>query len=352
MGDDGLMSSSSTPRKGTQVALLANPVARRGRASADIGRVLDRLRLRGIEPLVLDSASADEARDAANHAVEAGTQRLVVVGGDGIVHLAANAAAGSPTVVGIVAAGTGNDAAEALGLTSDGLDSRVDRALADPVPVDLLECRATAGGDPLHAVTSCIAGFPALVNARAEAMRVPRGPSRYTLATLGAIPRMRPGRFRLTLSGGPDGGVVLDQRAAVVVVANLGLFGGGMRICPDARPDDGLLDVCLVGDVGRLALLRAFPKVRTGAHLDHPDVTIHRAAEVHLETMPSKTNRPGTDHSIAGADPTVRADGEPFARLPLTITVRPSSLLVAGANCHPPGHDPGRSRRPRLGSEP
>ena len=352
MGDDGLMSISSIPRKGSQVALLANPAARRGRAAADVSQVVDRLRSRGIEPLVLDSASVDSARDAARHAVEVGTPRLVVVGGDGALHLAANAAAGSSTVVGIVATGTGNDAAEALGLTPDGLDSRVDRSLADPVPVDLLECRTTDGDDPLHAVTSCIAGFPALVNARAEAMRVPRGPSRYTLATLGAIPKMRPARFRLTFSGGPDGGVVLDQRAAVVVVANLGLFGGGMRICPDARPDDGLLDVCLVGDVGRLALLQAFPKVRTGAHLDHPDVTIHRAVEVRLETLPSETSRPGTNHSMVGADPTVRADGEPFAQLPLTITVRPGSLLVAGANAHPLGRAPGRSRRSRLGSEP
>ncbi len=319
MGDDGWMSGPSVPRKGAQVALLANPAARRGRAAADVDQVLDRLRVRGIEPLVLDSASADEARAAAHHAVDAGIPRLVTVGGDGIVHLAAHSAAGSPTVVGIVAAGTGNDAAEALGLTEGTIADRVDRALADPTPVDLLECRTTPGGEPLHAATSCIAGFPALVNARAEAMRFPRGPSRYTLATLGAIPRMRPGGFRLTLSGGPDDGVVVDQRAAVVVIANLALFGGGMRICPDARADDGLLDVCLVGDVGRIALLRAFPKVRTGAHVDHPDVTIHRAAEVHLEAVSPAT------------DPNVRADGEPFARLPLTVRVRPGALLVAGA---------------------
>ncbi|MDG1463460.1 MAG: acylglycerol kinase family protein, partial [Acidimicrobiales bacterium] len=123
------MSSSSIPRKGSQVALLANPAARRGRAAADMARVLERLRFRGIEPLVLDSASADEALTAAHHAVATGIPRLVVVGGDGIVHMAANAAAGSPTVVGIVAAGTGNDAAESLGLiggpSKQDLDARV-----------------------------------------------------------------------------------------------------------------------------------------------------------------------------------------------------------------------------------
>ena len=343
MGDDGRMVEvtpdrptsgrrRSLPRKSAQVALLANPVARRGQAAADVSRVLDRLRHRGIEPLVLDASSADEARVAARHAVEAGISRLVAIGGDGVAHMAAGAAAGSPTVVGVVAAGTGNDAATALGLATGDLDDRTDRALADPVPVDLLECRN--GDNPSspttadrHALTSCIAGFPALVNVLAEAMPWPRGPSRYTLATLGAILGMRPGLFRLALTGGPDGGPgpgrVLEQRAAVVVVANLGLFGGGMRICPDARPDDGLLDLCLVGDVGRLALLRAFPKVRTGAHLDHPAVTVLRVAELSVEML--------------DGDPTVRADGEPFGALPATFRVRAGALLVAGASTDPPG---------------
>ena len=341
VGDDGRMVEvtpdrptsgrrRSLPRKSAQVALLANPVARRGQAAADVSRVLDRMRHRGIEPLVLDASSADEARAAARRAVEVGISRLVAIGGDGVAHMVAGAAAGSPTVVGVVAAGTGNDAATALGLATGDLDDRTDRALADPVPVDLLECRN--GDHPSspttadrHALTSCIAGFPAVVNVRAEAMPWPRGPSRYTLATLGTILRMRPGLFRLALTGGPDGGPgrVLEQRAAVVVVANLGLFGGGMRICPDARPDDGLLDLCLVGDVGRLALLRAFPKVRTGAHLDHPAVTVLRVAGLSVEML--------------DGDPTVRADGEPFGALPATFRVRAGALLVAGASTDPPG---------------
>ena len=343
MGDDGAMGQPPPdrptadrrrplPRKSAQVALLANPAARRGRAAVDVSRVLARLRHRGVEPLVLDTSSADEARGAVQRAVKAGISRLVAVGGDGIMHMAAGAAAGSSTVVGVVAAGTGNDAATALGLADGDLDDQTDRALADPVPVDLLIRRNhDHSPDPTlagrHALTSCIAGFPALVNVRAEAMSWPRGPSRYTLATLGAIPRMRPSLFRLILTGGPDGGPgpgrILEQRAAVVVVANLGLFGGGMRICPDARPDDGLLDVCLVGDVGRLALLRAFPKVRTGKHLDHPEVTVLRAVELSVEVL--------------DGDPTIRADGEPFGALPTTFGVRPGALLVAGASTSPPG---------------
>ncbi|MCS5672654.1 MAG: hypothetical protein NZ584_07855, partial [Acidimicrobiales bacterium] len=202
----------------SQVALLVNPVARSGRAAADVHRVVDRLRAHGIEPLLLDATSADAARAAAAHAVTTGTQRLVAFGGDGIVQIAADAAAGSATVLGLVAGGTGNDATEALGLRDGSLEDRIDRALEDPVPVDLIS------DGHRHAVTSCVTGFPAAVNVRAEAMRFPRGPARYTLATLAELPGMRPGRYRLTLDG-----EVVDLAAAVVVVANTAFFGGGMR---------------------------------------------------------------------------------------------------------------------------
>ena len=70
------------------------------------------------------------------------------------------------------------------------------------------------------------------------------------------------------------------RNAAAVVVANSAYFGGGMKICPDASTSDGLLDVCVIGDVGKLDLLRSFLKVRTGDHVDHPKVSIFKASEI------------------------------------------------------------------------
>ena len=303
MGEDGPMS---------QVALLANPAARSGRAAGDVQTVLDRLRTHDVEPLLLNATSAGEAATVAADAVASGVDRLVLFGGDGIVQIGANAAAGSDTVLGLVAGGTGNDAAKALGLRAGSLEDRVDRALADPVPIDLIWTGER------HAVTSCVAGFPVDVNVRAEAMRFPRGPSRYTLATLAELPAMRPGRYRLTLDG-----EVVELTAAVVVVANTAFFGGGMRICPDADPTDGLLDVCVVGEVGRLSLLRSFAKVRTGAHLDHPDVSMFRAATVGIQAL--------------DAEPGLRADGEPFGSLPCSLAASPGAIRVAGARTTPPG---------------
>ncbi|MBH99477.1 MAG: sphingosine kinase [Acidimicrobiaceae bacterium] len=353
MSNDYPMAGPTMPRRGTKVALLANPTARRNRSTDDIGSVVGRLRSLGLEPLVLESASMDQARAAAHHVVEMGIPRLVALGGDGTVHLAADAVAGSSTVLGVVASGTGNDFAGALGLTSGDLSARVDRALADPTAVDLIarvNGRSSSNKmldkvTAVHAVTSCIAGFPAIVNVRAEALRRPRGSSRYTLATLLTISGMRPLHLRLTCRGGPDDARTVDQRCAVVAVANTGLFGGGMRICPDARPDDGLLDVCLVGDVGRFELLRAFPTVRTGAHLDHPAVTTLRVSEVDLELLPSgvddldEGNLIGAEsgHSSSHHLARLRADGEPFGSLPCTLVTRPGALWIAGASTNPPG---------------
>lgn len=298
MGDDGGV---------LRMALLANPAARAGRAAHDLDRVLDRLRHQQVEPDVLTAESPSAAADAARGAVTDGINRLLVLGGDGIMHLAAGAVAGTPTVMGVIPAGTGNDFARALGLLDGGLEQRVDTALADPVALDVI----AAGGRT--ALSSVTAGFPSNVNARANRMPFPRGTSRYTISTLLELPGMRPVDYRLVLDG-----EVHDVRAAVVVVANTRYFGAGMDICPDADPTDAMLDICIVGDASRLELLRSFQKVKTGTHVEHPKVAMHRATEVVIEGVGE-----------------IRADGEAFGELPVSLRATPGALMVAGASAAP-----------------
>ena len=223
------------------------------------------------------------------------------------MHLAAGAVAATPTVLGVIPAGTGNDFARALGLLDGGLEQRVDTALGDPVALDVI----AAGGRT--ALSSVIAGFPSNVNARVNRMPFPRGASRYTIATLLELPGMRPADYRLVLDG-----EVHDVRAAVVVVANTRYFGAGMDICPDADPTDAMLDLCIVGDAGRLELLRSFQKVKTGTHVEHPKVAMHRATEVVIEGVGE-----------------IRADGEAFGELPVSLRAAPCALMVAGASAAP-----------------
>lgn len=99
-----------------------------------------------------------------------------------------------------------------------------------------------------------------------------------------------------------------------MAVGNGSSYGGGMRICADAEPDDGLFDVTVVGDCSRTTLLKVFPRVYRGTHLSHPKVTVHRAAKVTLEAAGS----------------TAYADGEPVGALPVTAVCVPSALRLLG----------------------
>ena len=292
----------------SQVSLLVNPRAGGGRAGPVSKAVVTYLRDLGVETEVLAPTSPEGALEAARQVSAMGTGRLLVVGGDGLIRLAASALAGETTVLGIVAAGTGNDAARALGLLGGSLEEQVQRAQADPVPIDLV----ASSGQPV--VTSAVCGFPTRVNERANRMRFPKGGSRYTLATLLEVPRMAPAHYRLVLDG-----EALEIEAAAIVVANTAYFGGGMRIFPEADPTDGLLDVCVIGDLGRLDLLRSLQQVRTGNHVDHPKVAIYRAGVVSVEGVG-----------------TVRADGEPLGDLPVVLRADPGALLVAGATTAAP----------------
>ena len=293
----------------SQVSLLVNTQAGGGRAGPASKAVVAYLRDLGVETEVLAPTSPEDALEAARQVSAMGAGRLLVVGGDGLIRLAASALAGGTTVLGVVAAGTGNDAARALNLLHGSLEEQVQRALADPVPIDLI----VGSGQPV--VTSAVCGFPTTVNERANRMRFPKGASRYTLATLLEVPRMVPAHYRLILDG-----EALEIRAAAIVVANTAYFGGGMRICPEADPIDGLLDVCVIGDLGRLDLLRSLQQVRTGRHVDHPKVAMYRAGVVSVEGVG-----------------TIRADGEPLGDLPVVLRADPGALLVAGAITAAPG---------------
>ena len=313
MGDDVSMTEAISTDHG-KVALLANPAAHSGTTTRDIDEVQALLRERCITVELLTANSAAESTAAV---ARSSAGRVLVMGGDGTVHLAASVLADTGRVLGILPSGTGDDAARALGLVDGDLARRVDRALSEPVSVNLI----TGAERPV--VTSLVAGFPVAVNRRANAMRFPRGASRYTIATLLEIPTMLPATYRLTLDG-----EATDLTAAAVVIANTAWFGGGMEICPGADPTDGLMDICVVGEVGRIELLQSFRMVDTGAHVNHPGVSMFRTAEVSLELLedPRGTRAAGD----------LRADGEAVGAIPpggrTTVRADMASLLVAGAS--------------------
>jgi diacylglycerol kinase (ATP) len=291
----------------SNVALLVNPTAGKGRAAGMVARVTERLRDGGANVAILVGRDPAEASALGRQAVSDGADALVALGGDGMVHLALNVVAGTPTPLGIVPAGTGNDLAATLGLPTK------DPVAAAGVIVAKL---ATDGARPMDAVRvndqqwfGCVlsAGFDSKVNDRANRMSWPRGRMRYNVAIVAELGVFKPIAFTIDLDGDR-----WQTEAMLVAVGNARSYGAGMQICPDAVIDDGLVDVTVLGPVSKPAFLRAFPKVFKGTHRDHPAVTMRRAKTV----------------SLAADDVTVYADGEYLGELPITCETVPGAVRV------------------------
>lgn len=295
---------------GGPVAVLANPTAGRGRNRGLLPQVLHRLAAAGRPVRPLHAHTAEEAEAACHAAVADGASALVAIGGDGTVHRAVQAVAGTAVPFGAVPAGTGNDFAADTGFPVDPLAAAdvIAAALRDgrTRPVDLTRMTAADGTSRWYAAVLA-AGFDAIVNERANRMRWPSGPRRYDLAILVELARLRPRRYTLRLDG-----VAHEVDAVLVAVGNCASYGGGMRVCPDADPTDGLLDVVVGGRFDRRTLMRVKPRIYRGTHVTHPLVSSYRARTVEL--------------SAEGI--TTYADGERALDLPLTVTAAPAALRL------------------------
>jgi diacylglycerol kinase (ATP) len=308
-----------------RIAIAVNPTSGAGRGRRLGAQVGARLAASGHELVDVAGTSAAECLDRSRAAVARGLDAFVVVGGDGMVNLGANAVAGTDVPLGIVAAGTGNDIAASLGLPVHDVAASLSvleaglaaagatgatGATADGVRrIDAVQGTAN-GGPPRWFVGVLCGGFDALVNERANGWSWPRGRMRYNLAIARELPLFHPLPYELELDGEP-----WRTEAVLVAVGNGTRYGGGMRITPDAVYDDGLVDVLVAGPLSRSALMRVFPRVFDGSHVTHPAVTIRRARRVRLST-------PGV---------VAYADGERFGAMPVDLRVVPGALRILAA---------------------
>jgi YegS/Rv2252/BmrU family lipid kinase len=284
--------------------VIVNPVAGNGRAA----RVWQQVRadidgLRQSECVM--SERVGHARELAQSAAQDGYDRVVVVGGDGTMCEVASGVAHSQTAVAMIPAGTGNDCCRNLGIPTD-VVAAANLALAGPIrAVDLGEIQ-TPGGST-HFVNVAGFGFDAEVAWRVNAMpKIVGGTLPYVWGVLQTLWRYSSPRMRITLDDHE-----LEQAVFLVAVGIGACYGGGMRIVPDAVIDDGLFDVCVVGNLGRLEVLRLFPKIYSGAHRGHAAVQFFRCREVRAE---------------CGTSARCQADGELVGALPASFTILPGGL--------------------------
>lgn len=305
------------------VTLLVNPTAGHGAAHLMAPRIAHRL----MEALpestlrVLMSTSAQDARELAEEAVANARapqdgrrpDMLCMVGGDGTANVGLNACAGSSVQLAVIPVGTGNDFVRGIGAPR-----RLKRAVAAVVAghtrrVDLLLARgALAGHRTEHRVGSVVStGYDAAVNMRVNSSPVDLGGLSYAWAVFAEMRRFGPRHYEMSLDGGPQ----RDFDAILVAMGNAGFIGGGVRICPNADPGDGLLDVTLVHPVPRRTLVRLFPSLYSG--------TFTRIDEV--ETFRARSVRLGGDWACA------TADGEELGPPVLDLRVDPACVDVVVA---------------------
>lgn len=298
------------------LGVVINPTSGRGRGKAVGERVLELLAQANLPVINLSGVDLAEARGKIRQAVaDSAVRGIIAVGGDGMVHLAVNACVHTDIPVGIIAAGTGNDSARALHLPFKDTDAAVASLISSldrPRKIDTI--RATSSVGEFFCFGTLAAGFDSLVAGRANRMRFPKGPSRYQIAMVLELLKFKGLKFEALIDG-----VEREIEAMLCTVANAWVYGGGMMIAPEAKLDDGTLDLFIVHKLPRLELIRMFPKVFTGAHVTHPKVELLRVNRVSLDSGPMP----------------VYAEGEQVGFGPISATVNPASLFVFAPMANP-----------------
>ena len=223
--------------------------------------------------------------------------KVIAVGGDGLVNLCLQYLAQSGLTLGVIPAGTGNDFARAVGVNKMRIIEIFNLyTRTDPVKIDLGHVKSSTAEKWFVQVLST--GFDAEVNSRANKIKRPKGKSKYTIATVRTLARFKPINYKIDIDSKK-----FDQSAMLFTIANGETYGGGMRICPGASNSDGIFEILLVRPVSRFVLLTIFPKVFKGNHIPHQKIDTYRAKVVTISAPTS-----------------AYADGEYVANLPITVT--------------------------------
>ncbi|KQY06119.1 diacylglycerol kinase [Mycobacterium sp. Root135] len=290
-----------------RITVLTNPASGHGGATHVAERAIAQFHRRGVDVVAIAGTDADHARRLVEGALERGMDALVVVGGDGIVSLALQTLAQNDIPLGIIPAGTGNDHAREFGIPTKKPEAAAD-VVVDGVAETVDLGRITgAEGTVRWFGTVMAAGFDSLVTDRTNRMTWPHGRMRYNLAMVAEISKLRLLPFRLTFDGEE---VVTDLTLAAF--GNTRSYGGGMLICPDADHSDGQLDVTMVQSASRAKLIRLFPTVFKGTHVDLDQVRTARAKVITVDS-------PGIN---------AYADGEFVCPLPVEVTAVPGALRI------------------------
>jgi YegS/Rv2252/BmrU family lipid kinase len=293
--------SADLPSRG--YCLLVNPSAGTGRALKRLPEIRAELDRRGMTHRIVMTSGIEHGCEEASAAAARG-EVPVVVSGDGLIGKVGGALAGSGAPLGVIPGGRGNDLARVVGIPTEPAAAVAVLAAGKRRSIDVGE----ANGERFLCIASC--GFDSDANRIANETKAISGAPVYAYAAIKALWQWRPARFTVTVDG-----VETAIRGYAVAVANSKAYGGGMFVAPDARLDDGLLDVVITGDVPKWRFLTGLPQVFKGTHVERDDVTTLRGRAVEVAA-----DRPFD----------VYADGDVLTALPMRVSLLEGALeLIA-----------------------
>lgn len=288
--------------------VLLNPAAGAGRAARWKSAVAEYLLARGRSAEFRESQNAQDLREQAAQAASDGFPYVIALGGDGTFHYVAEGVRGTDAIAGFLPAGNGNDAARALGIPRDPLRAADLFLRSRPRAIDLIRVRS-AGGGVNHCVCTAGLGLDAeaahLANTRFA--RWP-GATRYLAGAVSTYMKGAAFDLRAEIDGAAWSG-----RALLAVAANAAEYGSGMRIAPDARVDDGWLNVVLARDLPWTRFVEAIPILLTSGDLRWQEIERFRCKRMRIDAPRGKK---------------VHGDGEILGESPAEFEVAPAALRV------------------------
>jgi diacylglycerol kinase (ATP) len=274
--------------------IAINPTSGQGRGATMGTKVAGYCASKGIDYEIITGVSAQSLSTSLKEKISRNRDLIdgiIAVGGDGLAHLILQLGVPANIPIAFIPGGTGNDLVRTLGWSLDEITAYLQRVFeTKPVNIDL----GLVDGEWFAVVLS--SGFDAVVNERANVLKWPKGPMRYNAAMALELPKFQAIHYEIELDD-----QVISTQAMLIAIGNGSSYGGGMRVCPDANIQDGLFDVMILRPVSIPEFIRVFPKVYSGKHIHHPEVTVYRSRRVRIE-----------------ADTVAYADGERIGQLPIS----------------------------------
>ncbi|EJW19683.1 putative lipid kinase [Paenibacillus alvei DSM 29] len=290
---------------------VINQYAGNGKGLLTWHLVESRLKQLGTKYIACVTATPEEAeKHVRAHLTQYPHSTIAVLGGDGTIHRLLPILLETQAALGVIPAGSGNDTARGFHIPIEPLQALNTILHGQRTAVDLIQANNK------WTLTALATGFDAEVAEAVNESRYKRwcnrlgiGSAAYVIGALITMFKFKPSRATITINGT----IHQYDNVWLTAIANSTSYGGGIRICPQADPGDGEVDVCIVHGCSRWTLMRLFSTVFSGNHVNLPYVSMLRGYDVHIT---SSINR------------VAYGDGERTGTTPLRATIRRHKLFL------------------------